>query len=510
MRSPRLRGWPYAQSFRAAPLDVCILGAGATGLVLAEYLTGIGYTVALVEVGSDPVKGAGTSFSDSMTVDSASAHQGIRSGWASGVGGTTQLWGGQLWPWEAREFEERPWLDCPGWPVRYGDLVPYYRRALRTIARAPETHEAIHAAVPARSIGAQYGVRYSSWLGWTERNFARTVAKRLRRRANFAWIEGRGGVHLSPDGNTSFRPYDTEMPVISAKAYVLACGTLGNTRELFAAGSHSPWLGRGFMDHLSTRVASFRIVDHAAFSRAWAPRYKGRVMLTPRMVATDEFLRSNAALNVFGHWEVELSSGSSLAWMRGVLRSLQGRDYSSLNCGFIPRALRTFTPAWAGFRSRLFHRRRYVPGDALIHLRVDVEQPARFTSVLRPSGAHSGPLELNWEIGDAELDTIACFRDALLNDIPFERDGLSLVVCEKSSRITDTYHMMGGTRMGVDPQESVTDAWGRVHGANNLFVVGASNFPTGGVSNPTFTALALALRTGDALIRFLEQQGSDA
>ena len=62
-------------------------------------------------------------------------------------------------------------------------------------------------------------------------------------------------------------------------------------------------------------------------------------------------------------------------------------------------------------------------------------------------------------------------------------------------------HIMGGTSMGTDPTRSVTDAYGRVHGLDNLYVAGPSLFPTSGGVNPTFTAIALAVRTADHLIQ---------
>jgi len=40
---------------------------------------------------------------------------------------------------------------------------------------------------------------------------------------------------------------------------------------------------------------------------------------------------------------------------------------------------------------------------------------------------------------------------------------------------------------------------GAVPEFDNLFVAGAAVFPTGGVANPTFTALALSLRLADHL-----------
>jgi choline dehydrogenase-like flavoprotein len=63
-----------------------------------------------------------------------------------------------------------------------------------------------------------------------------------------------------------------------------------------------------------------------------------------------------------------------------------------------------------------------------------------------------------------------------------------------------TEHMMGGTMMGEDPGQSVTDGYGRTHDVENLFIAGPGLMPTVGAVNPTFTASALAARTADHII----------
>ena len=55
-------------------------------------------------------------------------------------------------------------------------------------------------------------------------------------------------------------------------------------------------------------------------------------------------------------------------------------------------------------------------------------------------------------------------------------------------------HLSGGTKMGEDPRLSVTNAFGRAHDIENLWVAGASLFPTNGAATPTFTVVALAHR----------------
>jgi len=66
---------------------------------------------------------------------------------------------------------------------------------------------------------------------------------------------------------------------------------------------------------------------------------------------------------------------------------------------------------------------------------------------------------------------------------------------------TGSSHFLGTARMGTDPRTSVVDAWHRVHGVPNLFVVDGSSFPTGGAVGPTSTIGALALRCADGIWR---------
>jgi choline dehydrogenase-like flavoprotein len=49
--------------------------------------------------------------------------------------------------------------------------------------------------------------------------------------------------------------------------------------------------------------------------------------------------------------------------------------------------------------------------------------------------------------------------------------------------------------MGNDPGTSVVDAHWQVHGVKNLFVADGSPFVTQADKNPTWTILALSLRT---------------
>ena len=66
--------------------------------------------------------------------------------------------------------------------------------------------------------------------------------------------------------------------------------------------------------------------------------------------------------------------------------------------------------------------------------------------------------------------------------------------------VTDRYaHLVGGCRMGSDPERSVVDADHRAWGVPNLFIADGSVMPTQGSANPALTIMALASRLAERL-----------
>jgi choline dehydrogenase-like flavoprotein len=60
---------------------------------------------------------------------------------------------------------------------------------------------------------------------------------------------------------------------------------------------------------------------------------------------------------------------------------------------------------------------------------------------------------------------------------------------------------MGGTRMGRNEKEGVVDENLKVFGQQNLYMNGASVFPSFGFTNPTFPGVQLSIRLADHLLK---------
>ena len=60
-------------------------------------------------------------------------------------------------------------------------------------------------------------------------------------------------------------------------------------------------------------------------------------------------------------------------------------------------------------------------------------------------------------------------------------------------------HQMGTCRMGTDPETSVAGPWGELHDTEGVWIGDASAFPTASGVNPMITIMALAHRTAEAI-----------
>ena len=62
-------------------------------------------------------------------------------------------------------------------------------------------------------------------------------------------------------------------------------------------------------------------------------------------------------------------------------------------------------------------------------------------------------------------------------------------------------HVIGGARMGVDPQTSMTDRWCRLHLCQNVYVTDGACLSSTGVQNPSLTYMAMTARAVDRAVK---------
>ena len=133
-------------------------------------------------------------------------------------------------------------------------------------------------------------------------------------------------------------------------------------------------------------------------------------------------------------------------------------------------------------------------GSAKVHYEPDYENMRAFAGGLRLLA------EMWFDVGAIQVvtghrDVIRLQGkadiDRLVHAVETNPDGLTLA----------SAHPQGGNRMGSDPASSVVDSNYKVHGFSNLFVCDASVFPTAVGVNPQVTVMALATIAADHIAK---------
>ncbi len=115
-------------------------------------------------------------------------------------------------------------------------------------------------------------------------------------------------------------------------------------------------------------------------------------------------------------------------------------------------------------------------------------------------------LRFHWEWSDHELNQVKhmqqTFRDLIramggtpFGEMPTKEQGYGIA---PGGRII---HELGTTRMGKNPSTSCLNEWSQAHEVKNLFVADGGPFVSQADKNPTWTILALAMRTSDYIVR---------
>lgn len=483
---------------RVVRTAVCIIGAGAAGITLARELSKRAIDTCLLEAGnfdfSAPVQQAicGGAF-DGTLADTFPEY--LTSSRLAYFGGTTNHWAGWCRELDPLDFEPRPWIGSAGWPIRRSELDSFYLRAAELIelsfspaARSAvlrDAQAAMGKGLPSFEPGSfvispptRFGTRYRPELLDSEHvrlfldsrvvgaQFADTAAT-----ADSAPIESIEVLHIS---GAKFR--------VAAKRFVLATGGIENARMLLniadgsnGRGNAGDWVGRCFMDHPEVTIGLAQTELSPAAGQQFVARLPGGW--------------SNRSLTT-----LYLSPS---AQQREQLPNLSVQ-LTPVGPEVVPPDVREMFQAFGKLLD---------PQRALtLHLRVRLEPRANRDSRVVLTGdrdpAGQRKTRVSWRLQD--VDAHACRKAAELFAKEFSSAAsarIKLLIDEATPwrYVTFASHHVGTTRMSAKAGDGVVDANCTVFGIPNLSVAGSSVFPAAGVSNPTWTIVALALRLSDYL-----------
>ena len=513
---------------------IAIIGSGVAGASIAWELVKMGHDVVIFEKGPAypyphssqfhavhelllPIEGQYDPPNDLKAhTFSGSWKKNLESERFMRVGGACTVWEALSPRMRPADFQRRSLLGFgDDWPIRYGDLEPFYCEAeeLLGVAGSDEDNPfapprskpfplppfelswddlqltqslgksgiVLHTTPQARTrqeydsrsqcvnlktcklcpIGARYSPNHHLERALATGRCELRVETSIRRlvRSSSGRIES-----LIVRPNESAR--DEELPV---DWVVLAAGTMESTRLLLlSADPRSPeGLGND----------SGQVGHHLTFHHIWhgehrfdAPLWPGRV--GPWTGQCDQFLDPPPGS---GHGGMKVEYSSRMAGGGGFRSNWQSAEDVLASMRDLPfiRHIALHAETCGGPEKRLYlsdTKDRF--SDALTHVHYELS-------------------DFDFATFEAARALSRRFADAVGAEESFDED---------PNLFRTAFHQMGSCRMGESTADSVVDTFGKVHGVDNLFLAGSSIFRgSSGAVNPTLTIVALALRTADRL-----------
>jgi len=471
--------------------DFIIIGSGAGGSAAAYRLANAGKQVLLVEKGKDlPTDGSTLDFQKVINDNIFKSKEP----WLNkngkpfvpeeyfNLGGKTKWYGAALLRFEPAEFAADPEFQCLPWPISYNEFTPYYDEVekllgvhtfpiepdLKILRDKIDNHSSGWRSVPL-PLALNTAILQSEY--------------EARHFDGFASVQG-----LKADGQTSLLAQVSAKDNLNILTGHAVSGLLGcdtdpcqiagvvldngqcNTADniLLAAGAmHSPRLLQDYFDisGLSETLPNAKLVG----------RYFKRHILTALLSLspsskTDVLRKTTAWLN--DHYPH--SSIQPLGFSKDVLTTL------------IPHFLPRFLAKWLGQRAYGF----FLQTE-------DGSHPDNRVWSGRNQPELGLPI-LNYDLG--RLRAAKKEHAKMTSSFQLTLWKAGCMSFTKSIPLAGTAHACGTLVTGNDPNSSVVNSNGKVHGMANLYVVDGSILPRSSRVNPALTIYAWSLRVSDHLL----------
>ena len=249
--------------------DVCVVGAGPAGQLVASGLAAAGLDVMMIEAGGrEASRVAGVNVGLDYPLERSRA---------AGIGGSSLRWmldpGHRVRPLDRIDFQRRDWVRPSGWPLSYEDLKPYIDQAWGALGRHAGASPLLDESDPMDEV-IEHSDRLVAQYYWFSppRHFASDDPNRADSGAPLPARGQTGGarvlealsvtdISLTEDGTSvsslSVRDAAGRQHTVAADLFVLAAGGIENARLLLASpgrtgagvGNEHDLVGRYFQEH---------------------------------------------------------------------------------------------------------------------------------------------------------------------------------------------------------------------------------------------------------------------
>ena len=305
--------------------EICIVGAGPAGIVLAKELIGQDFRVCLLETGGfepDPeiqalADGAGDTIGDfypGAIYMRQRQYGGTSHAWNIDMGNKKQ--GVRYVTLDPIDFEKRDWLPYSGWAITKSDLDPYYERAHKACKTGPYEYNVEYwEDEQAKRLPFQGDRVTNQMFHFGPREvFTHDYRKELVESNNVTLCIYATALELDTDelANTVTRVkvgcLDGNEFWVSAKFVILATGGIETARLMLLSdrvqknglGNQHDLVGRFLMDHPLLRSGMMVPFDRKIFDALalYDTRWVNGAMVLAKPVLSETVMRQEQLLNM--------------------------------------------------------------------------------------------------------------------------------------------------------------------------------------------------------------------
>jgi len=493
--------------------SVCIIGAGAAGITLANNLTEID-DVLLIESGDFEIDGRTQALYSGSNIGLPYFDLlGCRLRY---FGGTTNHWGGYCRPNDPIDYEGREEMALPKWPIEEKDLYPFISQAAKELGLSTEFYkpELLLTAKGAPTDELLENVSsdfYTKIFQITKKlRFSQIYRDKLSKQNNLRIYLNLNAIHIQLSSDASrvssirCKTLGGKIITVEAKEFILASHAIENARLLLnsndirpeGVGNQYDHVGRYFMDHV--HISASKLIPSDKFPSIYNSVSSRKFNLNANLSFTDDYLRKKNILQYYCRFNPVYVDEKVVDSLRGINNNIM-EPFSLELFNDIKSVMNNFTGS-VDFLSARYGVSQSLPKYYSLDHRIEqAPNPDSRVVISKTKDALDVPqADLQWKLNEHDYHTFRLGHEKVIKEL--SALGMGRFITEEitselvDERIAGHNHHIGTTKMSKYPSDGVVDKDCKVHNLSNLHVAGSSIFPTAGYSGPTMMIVAFAMR----------------
>ena len=493
--------------------EICIIGSGVGASSLAVELIDSNIPFIMIEAG--PLECS----SDIVKKENMGLDFGLRRTTSIEVGGTSNLWHGILSPLDKVDFEKRNWIPNSGWPIKYDDLEPFYKKAgkilkvinfdLFTLNKLPRALSNLLSDLKFNKTVLKNKI-FQQPIPVTR--FKEVIVSKIKNSKVHHLYYNACALELVKDNSGTIKKLicgndSGDIFEVFSDKFVICAGALETPRLLQNSSINNKNIGKYLMDHPMGNLCQI------SFNKKQKAHIYSDIKLFPNskiksgLAFTKDTQEFNRLPNHCFYTRVSFSKGIDNKTEKVKLSLLTFRD-GGVSLKDIWNLVKNLNLVSQILIYKLSLNLKYKYSD-LFFVTEQIPNPNSTVTLSNKKDMFGYPIaSINWQLTKGDINSMqkvfSLLRSKAFPDgyVEFTHSPQDL---DWENTFTSAAHHVGTARMSDSEKTGVVDKNLKVFGIKNLYVCDGSVFSTSGNVNSSFTISALACRLADHLIRGIKK-----